>query len=359
MTLPIAPSLTTLLAELKRRLGDFAVEGWEGRSGDELYQAMSRTFSHLAQRVRFLLLSGYTRRARGSHRHRLTLRLTWAEATTNGYTLSRDQVLFETAWGARYRLLADLTRSDAAAAGTQDIEVEAEWAGFDYVVAPGTVTRFVIPSTISPAASLVFSEGTTSLGKAEFIASVAEPSRSSDPPPTLTVTNLASGDIGALGLPDDGATGFLDLLAMERGMPRVPDESDDTLRTRIRALPDILTPAAILRGVRAVYGAWLVEQGITGDPEDVALYEHWNYGYAPGVAGIGVHPPARAWSFMVTVPELPYTGTGYAPDEGAVGVHGIGSTGELDRNGILAAFQAQIDRIRAPGIWGALYEQAP
>lgn len=357
MTLPVAPSMSLLLAELKRRLGDFSVEGWEGRSGDELYQAAARVFSHLAQRVRFYLLSGYTRRARGAARGRVALLLEWSATTTHGWTLVRDQILCETPWGARFRLLEDLTREASAPAGSMVIEVEAEWAGFDYFVAPGTVTRFVVPQTITPAASLVFSEDTTSDGKAEFINSVGASSNKSAPPAWLTVTNLSSGELGELGLPETAATGLLDLLAMERGLPREPGEGDETLRARIRSLPDILTPGAVLRSVRSAYAAGFAEAfGDGAEPDDVAFYEHWNYGEACGVGACGVHPPARAWSFEVTIPELPYLGTGEAPGAGACGVHPCGSTGESAREGLLAALQALINRIKSPGVWGALYE---
>lgn len=348
MTLPAAPTKSALLAELKRRLGDFSVGGWEGRSGDEVYQAIARVFAHAAMRARSFAVSAYTRRASGARRGRVPLRLTWSATTTNGWTLVRDQVLFSTGWGARFRLLEDLSRADGAPAGTLDIEVEAEWAGFEYLVAPGTVTRFVVPETISPADSLVWSSDTTSLGKAEFIASVSPPSRPTDPDPWLTVTNLEVGD---------GATGLLDLIAMERGLPREPSESDEVLRARIRSLPDILTPAAVLRGVRAAYVAWFADLfGGAGDPNDVAFYEHWTYGEACGVGACGVHPAARAWSFEVTIPELPYMGTGEASGVGACGVHPCGSTGEPEREGLLAALQGLINRIKAPGIWGALYE---
>lgn len=357
MTLPVAPSMSLLLAELKRRLGDFSVDGWEGRSGDELYQAVARVFSHLAQRVRFYLLSGYTRRARGAARGRTSLLLSWSATTTHGWTLVRDQVLFETPWGARFRLLEDLTREASAPAGSMTIEVEAEWAGFDYFVAPGTVTRFVVPQTIDPAASLVFSEETSADGKTEFINSVGAAGGRDAPEAWLTVTNLSSGELGELGLPETAATGLLDLLAMERGLPREAGEGDETLRVRIRSLPDILTPAAVLRSVRAAYAAGFAERfGEGAEPANVAFYEYWNYGEACGVGACGVHPAARAWSFEVTIPELPYLGIGEAPGVGACGVHPCGSTGEPEREGLLAALQGLINRIKAPGIWGALYE---
>lgn len=353
MTLPAAPTKAALLAEIKRRLGDFVVDGWEGRSGDELYQAVARVFSHLGQRARWLFLSAFIRRAVGATRRRLTLTLTWSAPTVDGWTLLKGQILFETDWGARFRLLEDLVRADGAAAGTQTIEVEAEWAGFDYVVAPRTVTRFAVPQTISPTASLVWSSGTTSLGKAEFLSSIGGADRSSTA--TLTVTNLDEVEAW----PETGTTGLLDLIAAGRGLPRELDESDDTLRRRVVSMPDILTPAAILRAVKAAYIAGFAQAfGPGSEADDIELYEYWTYGYAPGVGGIGVHPPARAWSFEVVIPEMPYSGTGYAPGTGAVGVHPVGTTGEPEREGILAALQGLINRIKAPGVWGQLYEGA-
>lgn len=354
MTLPAAPTKAALLAEIKRRLGDFVVEGWEGRSGDELYQAVARVFSHLGQRARWLFLSAFIRRAMGPSRHRLTLTLTWSEATTNGWTLLKGQVLFQTGWGARFRLLDDLVRADGAAAGSQTIDVEAEWAGFEHIVAPGTVREFVIPSTVSAAASLVWSDATTSLGKSEFLNSV-NTDRSGGP--TLTVSNLSEATSGDLGLPERGATGLLDLIAAGRGLPREQGEGDDTLRRRVVSMPDIITPAAILRAVRAAYIAGFAQlYGPGSAADDIALYEYWDYGLAAGAGAIGVHPPARAWSFMVVTPTLPYLGVGFAPGEGAVGVHGIGVTGNEGRDGLLAALQGLINRIKAPGIWGQLYE---
>lgn len=331
MTLPVAPTQDSLLDEIKRRLGDFVVDGWADRSGDEIYQAVARVFSHLAQRVRFYFLSAYTRRARGAHRHRIAVGVTWTTSIVHGWTLLAGQILFTTEWGARFRLVSNWVRGPITVAA-QAIVVEAEWAGFEYFVAPGTVNRFALPTTVDPTASLEWSDETTSNGKAEFFEMIADG--------RLTVVNTEPDTFGEMGLPEHGATGFLDLLGIERMIARALGEEDEVYRARVRQMPEILVPGAILRAVRAALVAgWAPLFGTEPDIEAVELHEYWNYGYAPGASAIGVHPPARKWSFLVVVPYLPDI-----EDEDA-------------RSALWAALLAVIEQTRAPGIWGALYEQ--
>lgn len=330
MTLPSAPSLTTILSAIKRRLGAFVVEGWQGRSGDEIYQAISRVFSQIAGRARAAILSAYLRRAEGASRHRTTVRLTWSESSVAEYTIGAGTFLFSTAWGARFRLVDDLVVGAVSAGATLDVEVEAEWAGFDYVVAPRTITLLLTPP-----------------GAPEAYVDAVESGE-------LTVSNLADGVFGALGLPETGITGFLDLIAMERGLPRELGESDEALRVRIWTLPEMLTPAAILRVMTRAFNELVAElhPGLVLD--ELVMWEPWEYGYAPGVGAIGVHPPARSASFMLIVPCLPWDGVGYAPGAGAIGVHPIG-VGDVARDGYYAGLQNQLDRIRAAGVWGQIY----
>lgn len=348
--IPALPTPTELLARLKTRLGDFVVAAWDGRDGEDLYKALARVYGTLAGQVAPKLLGAYIRRATGATRARTTLRVTWSETTDDGVSIQRGQLLFTTPWGARWRLLEDLVR-EAGPAGYVDVLVEAEWAGSEYLVAPGTITIVEIPDTASPTDSIAWGPDTTEDGKAEFLAVVAN---SGDPKGFLgrvTCTNAA--------VPTLGALGTLDLLAMERGLPRVEDESDTTLRARIRTLPDVVTPGAVLRASTAAYQAWMAERH-PGEPVGtVVLWEPWNYGYAPGVGAIGVHPPARAHSFLVVVPAAPWATLGLAPSEGAIGIHPIGGGRDVSRAGLYAAIQAQIDQIRAGGIWGLVLEGLP
>lgn len=340
--IPALPTPAELLARLKTRLGDFVVAAWDGRDGEDLYKALARVYGTLAGQVAPKLLGAYIRRATGSTRARTTIRVTWTETTDDAVTVQRGQLLFTTSWGARWRLLEDLVR-EAGPAGYVDVLVEAEWAGPEYLVAPGTITIVEIPDTASPTDSIAWGPDTTEDGKAEFLADVADR--------LVTCSNSASPTLGALGT--------LDLLAMERGLPRVSDESDATLRARIRTLPDVVTPGAVLRAATAAYQAWMASTH-PGEPVGtVVLWEPWTYGYAPGVGAIGVHPPARSHSFLVVVPAAPWATVGLAPSEGAIGIHPIGGGRDVSRAGLYAAIQAQIDQIRAGGIWGLVLEGLP
>lgn len=340
--IPSAPSTAELLARLKIRLGDFASSAWDGLSGEDLYRAMARVFATVAGQAAPRLQGAYIRRAEGAHRARATVRVTWAESTTDAVTVRAGQLLFATRWGAKWRLLEDLVRA-AGPAGYVDVLAEAEWAGTEYLVGPGTIVVVEIPVTASPVDSITWGADTTADGKAEFLADVADG--------TVTCTNAA--------VPTLGTLGTLDLLAMERGLPRVEDESSTTLRARIRTLPDVVTPGAILRAATAAYQAWMAERH-PGEPVGtVVLWEPWTYGYAPGVGAIGVHPPARSHSFLVIVPAAPWASVGLAPSEGAIGIHPVGGGRDVSRAGLYAAIQTQIDQIRAGGIWGLVLEGLP
>lgn len=56
-----------------------------------------------------------------------------------------------------------------------------------------------------------------------------------------------------------GREGALDLNALDRGIFRAPGEGDDSLRFRARALPDVVSPAAIRRLVASYLEAYLVD----------------------------------------------------------------------------------------------------
>lgn len=338
--IPSTPTVATLFERLKERLGDFVVAAWSGRDGEDIHKAMARVFATVAGQAAPRLQGGYIRRAEGAHRAQVTVRVTWASETTDAVTVRAGQLLFATRWGAKWRLLEDLVRA-AGPAGYVDVLVEAEWAGTEYLVGPGTIVVVEIPVTASPVDSIVWGADTTADGKAEFLADVADG--------TVTCTNAVSPTLGTLGT--------LDLLAMERGLPRVENESDTTLRARIRTLPDVVTPGAVLRAATAAYQAWMAEHH-PGEPVGiVVLWEPWNYGYAPGVGAIGRHPPSRSAHFMVIVPAAPWASQGLAPSAGAVGRHPIGG-GDRQRAGLYAATQAQMDQIKAGGVWAAVLEAA-
>lgn len=72
----------------------------------------------------------------------------------------------------------------------------------------------------------------------------------------VTVTNEAS--------PSGGRLGILDELGKERGLPRVPGESDDSYRSRVATLADVVSPNAI----RRVANRALSHYGLSGN-----LYE--------------------------------------------------------------------------------------
>lgn len=264
-----------------------------------------------------------------------------------GETKASGTLLVATTGAASYAAghefyLDGLTFIDRAAFSTAlasdtEITVEAAEAGAAYNIGDGESFTWEAFDTGDGNVSEVLGDfgdmaggQSDTLGRAEFLAAVTAG--------TITIT-------GATDM-TGGSDGELDLIAMGRGLPRAYGETDAALQRRIRTLPDVVTPAAILRVVNAA----LEPYGVTA-----TLHEPWDYAFAFGSGAFGVHPPSRLAHFVVAIPSIAYDTPGFAFGSGAFGIHPIG-TPDLARAAVYAGLQAMVDQIKLGGVWASVRE---
>ncbi len=271
----------TLIERVRTRLPDAFLESIDGLSGEELLAIFAAIFARTSERRVTAARARLIRDATGPVRASGSVTVHFAEATgINGYDVAAmlgdeplNQVLFQTPWGVRYVLTTALSRTALDAPGDVVVTVEAQYAGWDGNVRGDCVTEWAIPDT-SNIDSLTFSVGSIVNAREEFLAGVRSGSI------TFTAGNMTG-----------GRAGTLDLKAQGRGMPRSDGELDAALRKRLRAPPDAVTPAGILRAVNKALGA------------DVAtMSEYWDYGFAMGVSAMGEAALAARRGVIVFVP---------------------------------------------------------
>lgn len=271
----------TLIERVKARLPEAFLDAIEGLSGEELFEIFAAIFARASERRVDAARARLIRDATGARRAVGTLTLHFAEPTgPDGYDIivvqgdePVRQPIAQTRWGVRFVLTAPIHREADAAAGDLEVAVEAEFAGWDGNVRGDTVREWAI-ADLSNIDSLVFSVGSSEEAREEFFASVRDGK----------ITFTASDMVG-------GRAGTLDLRARGRGMPRAPGEDDATLRRRLLAPPDAVTPGGIVRAVNKALG------------RDVAVYsEYWDYGFAFGISGFGEDAFAGVRSAVILVP---------------------------------------------------------
>lgn len=324
------PDAAELYERLTARLDDYQVDVWEGRDGEEFYRAACAVAAALLARASERLRARYILQATGAQRASASVRITWASSTVDAYGLRAGQVIAKTPWGVRYYLTEAVERAASEAAGSQDVGIAALWTGFEGNVEAEHISEWALPGGVDPAAQIAWTAGTGAAGQSEFIA------------------GIASGDITIAGLTDatGGADGTLDLIGIGRALPRSAGEGDAAYRARLRALPDVVTPGAIQRVVNAALEPYGLE---------ATIEEPWDYGFAFGHGAFGHAPPSRPWHFIVAVPSLPWDPDGFAFGASAFGRDPFG-TGDAERAGFYAGLQAQVDQIKAGGIWAAVQE---
>lgn len=327
---PVIPTAAELLALLKARLDQYQVDGWDGRSGAEFYAALAEVASAAIGRAGARLNGRLIREAAGAARAAGSVTVTWAGATADAVGLAAGQVVVRTPWGVTYELAAPVERAAGAAAGSVTAPVAARWSGPEGNAEAAHLNTWALPGGVDPAASIAWTGDTTPAGQAEFLAGVAAG--------TITI----SGATDATG----GADGLLDLIGAGRGMPRAAGEADAAYRVRLAKLPDIVTPAAILRAVNAALAPW----GVTA-----TMAEPWEYGWAPGRGAIGRNPPSRPWHFVVLAPSIPHDPPGWCPGQRAFNRAPIG-TPDTARAGFYAGLEATVNRTKAAGIWASVRE---
>lgn len=144
---------------------------------------------------------------------------------------------------------------------------------------------------------------------------------------------LAAFIAGAVGLvasdATGGATGWLDLHAADRGIPRAVAETDAALRRRLRSLPKILTPVDIEASASSIVQPYNATARVS---------EWWEHGFVWGVSGWGIDAWVRRWSAVVLVRAI---------------------TPGADMSAAIAAVEQYLTRARPFGVWVAVYEEIP
>lgn len=324
-----------LVALIKENLPPQQVAQWEGEDGEEIYEAIAAAFALVSQRSTEVTDGALILRATGPVRATTTITVTLLNAPTGTLEILEGQVICKTAWGVTYRLTADLSIANPATSAT-GVAVEAVWPSHEANLPAATIDEWALPSGVNRQTLIAWGAGTSAADQAAFLSEVD----------AGTATVLADAD--ATG----GRLATLDLIGSERGLPREAGEEDPSYRQRIRAIPDAVTPAGILRRVNAV----LQTYGVTA-----TLHEPWDFGWTVGHAtngAIGVSPITRPLHFVIQVPDVGAFDSGWAvgnATDGVIGQDPIG-VGDETHAGIIDGLQALVDRIAAAGVWGLVVE---
>lgn len=334
--------LRALPEHVKRELED---------GGEETYRAIANVWERLSRRTREVAESTFILAATGEARATATARILRID---DSYRVGfrAGQVICQTRWGVRYRLVDDL-EIGVGVAIADDIPIEAELSGFDANVRVHGVGRWGLPTGVDRKGEIAWLDGVTEAAQDTFLAAVDLGYDFRDLDPAIDGAWI-EGKTGVDGWIAGGALATLDLLAQERGLPRLQGETDVALRRRIRTLPDVVTPA----GIRRAITAYLAGSGATFE-----LVEPWDYGWAVGDdprGAIGVYPIAGLPAFVIVVSGLPFEPIGWAVGDdplGAIGTTPIG-VGDPAHDAILAGLQDLVRQIRAAGVCGRVVEAA-
>ncbi len=314
--------------------------------GRESFRAIAKIWERMGLRVLEAAESGFILQATGDARATGLARIIRTDDTYR-IGLRSGQTICQTRWGVRYRLTEDLDVSVGVGIAA-NIPIEAELSGFDANVEPRDLGRWALPEGVDRKSEIAWLDGVTDADKDAFLGQVDDGFDFRELP------ELGAYIEGKSGLSNfsSGALATLDLLAQERGLPRLQGETDVALRRRIRTLPDVLTPAGIERAV----AAYLEGTGATFE-----LIEPWDYGWVVGDdprGAIGVYPVAGIPAFIVLVTGLPFDAVGWAVGDdplGAIGTTPIG-VGDPAHDAVIAGLQDLLKKIRAAGICGRVVE---
>ena len=179
-----------------------------------------------------------------------------------------------------------------------------------------------------------------------------------------------------------GRSASLDALGGDRGLPRLSGESDDAYRTRIRQLPETVTPNAVLSFINRVFAPWgcgavyvepfdhftgvwnapetdIAAPGGIGLPVVVRGMFNWNDTRTvspdaqtadPRFYGRWLDAATERGCFIITVPALPALNDfGGAWNDPAMGVAGVLSPGGVGMRA-LAAWNTPLDPTGTLGV---------
>lgn len=226
------PALTqqALLDLVESLLPDFYLAPLQDPGpGYELLQMYAKVLARASVVLEEFLSGQFILSAQAAAKAQVDVEFSRNSAAAGAVTVKRGTVVRAPQSGREYITLEDAVFG-ALDLGPIEVAAEARFYGSTYNV-PGPVT---------------LDSGEVLEGEiTEVSVAVQEPAYGD---PTIVVAQV--GD--ATG----GAFGFLDALGRDRGLVRGAGESDAAYRTRLRQLPDTVTPDAIARGVARIMQRW-------------------------------------------------------------------------------------------------------
>ncbi len=319
--------------------------------GEGIYRAIANVWERMSRRNREIVESTFILAATGETRAAGTARILRSNISYR-IGFRAGQTIAQTRWGIRYRLVDDL-EIDVGVAITPVFPIEAELSGFDGNVRIQGIGRWGLPTGVDRKSEIAWLDGVTDAAKDDFLSLVDlgfDYREIDGVSPGAWIEGKQINEEWVKG----GSLATLDLLAQERGLPRLEGETDVALRRRIRILPDVVTPAAIERAV----ASYLEGTGATFE-----LLEPWEYGWTVGDdpdGEIGIKPIVGFPAFIIIVSGLPFEAEGWtvgADPLGAIGTAPIG-IGDPSHDAIIAGLEDLLRKIRAAGICARVFEAA-
>jgi hypothetical protein len=193
--------------------------------GYEMFQAYAAMLSRVSESIGHFECSNYVMTSHGGARATGTVELYRASATAGAFTQKRGTLVRTSKTNRTYRLIEDV--EFGAADLFVSCEVESLGFGGEYNVPgptgaadesplPGEIDLVVLPLQVP-----IFAE------------------------PTIQVRQVSD--------MTGGQAAVLDTLGGDRNLPRLPGETDEVYKGRIRSLPDTVSPDAIRRQLDAVF----------------------------------------------------------------------------------------------------------
>lgn len=197
--------------------------------GYELLQAYAKVMAHASAIAESFLSGQFILTAQGAMKAQVQVEFSRSSATAGAVTVKKGTVVLAPRSGREFITLED-AEFGALDLGPVEVTAEARFFGPAYNV-PGPVTR---------------TSGEVLEGEITEISVPVQDPVFADP--TITVAQVAD----ATG----GVFGFLDALGADRGLVRRTGETDAAYTTRMRQLPDTVTPDAVLRAIERVMARW-------------------------------------------------------------------------------------------------------
>lgn len=193
--------------------------------GYELYQTFAATLSDVSLAVGHFECASFIIFSHGGFQATAAVEFYRASTFAGGFTILEGTIVRTSKTNRSYYLTADVV-----------------FGAGDYIV-PGLV-RAVAPGAEYNVRGPVFTaDGTLLQGEIDLI-----PLPFLDPvfaEPTIQVRQIADAE--------NGQSAVLDQLGLDRRLPRLPNETDEVYKGRIRQLPDTVSPSALVNQLNAIF----------------------------------------------------------------------------------------------------------